>query len=118
VFLIRTARGDLPEACALLTRSASRAISSTWRSPITPQAGGNLAHRRVSTVDARWLASLRGTPTPGLPPARGVIALWEVVRPSRISYGEVRIRRDDGDSLNAQPGPPSPTERAKVGSRH
>lgn len=56
-----------------------RAISSTWRSPITPRAGGNGPPNSAVHSGRPFLASLVRTTLPGLPPARGVIALREVV---------------------------------------
>ena len=49
----------------LRSRRGRSAISSTWRSPITASAGGN-----VSTFPPRASVSL--------PPAEAVTALWEV----------------------------------------
>lgn len=55
---------------------AASAISSTWRSPITPRVEGN-----PTSITARTL--------PGLPSARGVIALWEVVEMARPHLGDL-----------------------------
>jgi len=63
--------------------AVARAISSTWRSPIMPRAGGNVPAMASVYSGRPLLASLPRTTLPGLPPARGVIALREVVGMAR-----------------------------------
>lgn len=69
----------------LFSPAAVRAISSTWRSPITSRSGGNLPARLDHLRrDAPGLGVGRTPSTcPGLPPGRGVIVLREVVEMAR-----------------------------------
>ena len=63
-------------------RRWARAISSTWRSPITPRAGGNPPTQR-DHLQQTTKSTLPRTTLPGLPLARDVIALREVVEMAR-----------------------------------
>lgn len=82
---------------ALLSTEVARAISSTWRSPITPRAGGNRS-AYSTTYSRRPGVGRRCNPatSSGLPPGLGVIALREVVEMARTTASHDRTAADHG----------------------